>query len=80
MARPKPKFSTYDVQRALRGVQNAGLGIARCEIRTDGSISVVTTDGAALDASTPESDESLLNPLERWRKKRDARKSTEPQA
>lgn len=74
MARSKPKFSVLDVQRALRGTVSAGLTVAKCEIRPDGTISVVTTDGTHLDGPAPESVDSQLTPLDRWRAKRDARR------
>jgi len=75
MARAKPKFSTYDVQRAISGAEKAGQVIARCDIRPDGTISLVTTHGAQLDAQQSKPDESELNPLERWRARRDARQN-----
>lgn len=72
MARAKPKFSVLDVQRAMSGAQKAGVLIARCDIRPDGTISVVTTEGARLDASDKSKAKSTLTPLQRWQAEEDA--------
>jgi hypothetical protein len=80
MARAKPKFSVLDVQRAMSGAQKAGIEIARCDIRPDGTISIVTPAGAGLDASETESPNAELSPIERWRQKRDARQKSAAQA
>lgn len=53
-----------DVQRAMSGAQKAGFDVARCDVHPDGTISVVTTAGAQLDAPKPKADKQGL--LGKW--------------
>lgn len=76
MSRRLATFTSLDIERAMRGAQKAGFSVARCEIKPDGTILVVTMDGAGLDAGAAEGVDSELSPLDRWRLKRDARRKT----
>lgn len=45
----KARFTQADIQRLVKGVQAAGLEIARIEIEPDGTLAVVTTDAPDQD-------------------------------
>ena len=69
MSRGPTTFRQSDLTRAIRGVRNAGVDVARAEIAKDGRIIIVVGEASNVSSSaelTPDDE------LERWRTKKNA--------
>src|SRR6516164_8680682 len=69
MSRSTSTFRQSDLTRAIRGVRNAGVDVARAEIAKDGRIIIVVGEASNVRSSaelTPDDE------LERWRTKKNA--------
>ncbi len=69
MPRSPITFRQIDLTRAIRGVRDAGVDVARAEITKDGKIIIVVGEAGNTSSnaeSTPDDE------LERWRRKKNA--------
>jgi hypothetical protein len=69
MSRSTSTFRQSDLTRAIRGVRNAGVDVARAEIAKDGKIIIVVGEVGNASSNvelTPD------DALERWRNKKNA--------
>ena len=66
MSRSTSTFRQSDLTRAIRGVRNAGVDVARAEIARDGKIVIVVGEAGNVNSNcelTPDDE------LKRWRSK-----------